>query len=158
MGGCSPTFNWRQVRLDRTPLKGMLPCKPDQASRKMPLAGADVEMHMAGCEAGAALFAIAWIEVPDASQSGPALVQWQNAMLANMQAVTTQVEDYSPKGGSESPRGVRVSAGGRRLDGSAVQAQGAWFAHGKQVYHAVIYADKLNGDVVETFFTGLEFQ
>jgi hypothetical protein len=145
-------------RLENTPLKGLLPCKPDQGSRQMPMAGVEVDMHMSGCEAGGALFAIAWVEVKEASQAGPALAQWQSAMLANMQAVTTQIADFSPRGASEQPKGVRVTATGRRQDGRAVLAQGAWFVRGTQVFHAVIYADKLNPDAVETFFSGLEFQ
>lgn len=158
LAGCSPTLNWREMRLASTPLKLMLPCKPDQGSRKMPMAGTEVDMHMSGCEAGGALFAVAWVEVKEAGQTGLALVQWQNAMLANMQATTTQIADFRPKGATETPKGVRVTATGRQQDGRAVQAQGAWFVRGTQVFHAVIYADKLNPDAAEAFFSGLEFQ
>lgn len=158
LGGCSPTLNWREIRLASTPLKLMLPCKPDQGSRKMPIAGVEVDMHMSGCEADGILFAIAWVEVKEASQTGIALAQWQSAMLANMQATTTRLADFSPKGAAESPKGVRVTATGHRQDGRAVLAQGAWFVRGTQVFHAVMYADKLNPDAADAFFSGLEFQ
>lgn len=158
LGGCSPALNWREVRLADTPLKAMLPCKPDEGSRTMPMVGRDVEMHMSGCEAGDALFAIAWVDVKDAGQTGAAIAQWQTAMLANMQATSTQVADFSPKGAGAQPLGVRVVAAGRRQDGRAVAAQGAWFARGTQVFHAAMYAGQLSPETVETFFSGIEFQ
>lgn len=158
LGGCSPALNWREVRLAGTPLKALLPCKPDEGSRKMPMVGLDVEMRMSGCEAGDALFAIAWVDVKDAAQAGAAIAQWQTAMLANMQATSTQVADFSPRGADARSQGVRVVATGRRQDGHAVAAQGVWFARGPQVFHAVMYATQLSPETVDAFFSGIELQ
>ena len=62
---CSPTFNWREVALDNAPVTVLLPCKPDHASRMVPLAGATRLMAMVGCEAGGATFTVAVIDVGD---------------------------------------------------------------------------------------------
>lgn len=158
LGACSPTLNWRELRLTSTPLKALLPCKPDHGSRRMPLAAVEVDMHMAGCEAGGTLFAVAWVDMQDAALAATALTQWQTAMLANMQGTTTQVADFTPKGAGGQPPGVRVVASGRRQDGRVVVAQGVWFARGTQVFHAALYADQPSPDVVETFFAGIELQ
>jgi hypothetical protein len=66
---CSPTFNWREVDFEQAPAQALLPCKPDRGSRTVELAGHKLMMHMAGCEAGGAMFAVALVELPQAEQS-----------------------------------------------------------------------------------------
>lgn len=157
LAGCNPTFNWREVRVDGG-LKALLPCKPDHGSRRMILAGQDVELQMAGCETGGALFAVAHADIDDVDKTVAAQAQWQAAMRANMQAMAPQLAPYELKGAATRPQPVRLSAQGRRADGSAVAAQAVWFSRGKHLYHAVIYADKVGSDVAEPFFSGFEFQ
>ena len=156
--GCSPTYNWREIRWASAELKALLPCKPDKGSRRITLAGREVEIDMQGCEAGAALFAIAHIDLGAAQNSADVQQQWQTAMLGNMQAQAPQPMSYQAKGANAQPAPVRLSAQGRRADGSAVAAQGVWFARGSHLYHAVVYADTIKPDVVETFFSGIELQ
>ena len=48
LAACSPTFNWREVRVESAPLKAMLPCKPDRGSRAVPMAGRQVELQVLG--------------------------------------------------------------------------------------------------------------
>lgn len=158
VSGCSPALNWREIRLAQTPVKVMLPCKPDEASRPTPMVGSEVNMHMLGCEAGGALFAIAWVDVQHAEQAGVAMSQWQAAMLTNMQATSSKTVPFTPKGSLAQVQDVRVVATGRRQDGTTVTAQGAWFARGAQVFHAVMYAGALDPEAVEVFFSGIEFQ
>lgn len=66
---CTPTFNWREVNFEQAPAGALLPCKPDRGSRMVELAGQKLMMHMAGCEAGGAMFAVALVELPQAQQS-----------------------------------------------------------------------------------------
>jgi hypothetical protein len=51
-----------------------------------------------------------------------------------------------------------LQAQGTQTDGRAVTAQGIWFVRGPQVFHAVMYASKINADAADSFFTGLRFQ
>ena len=60
LAACSPAWNWREVRLEDAPLTAMLPCKPDQASQTVTLAGATAELQMTGCESGGASLSAAW--------------------------------------------------------------------------------------------------
>ncbi len=156
LAGCSPTLNWREVRVDGG-LQALLPCKPDHGSRKMTLGGQEAELQMTGCEAGGALFAVAHIDLGDAGKAGVAQAQWQAAMLANMQAAAPQLAPYRLKGAAVQPAPLYLSVQGRRTDGSAVTAQGVWFSQGAHLYHAVIYADKVGPDMAEPFFSGFEF-
>jgi hypothetical protein len=75
---CTPTFNWRDVAFEQAPVTALLPCKPDRGSRQVPLAGHQLMMHMAGCEAGGAMFAVALVELKDAQQSQAVLTALQS--------------------------------------------------------------------------------
>jgi hypothetical protein len=80
--GCTPTFNWRDVSFEQAPAGALLPCKPDRGSRPVELAGQKLTMHMAGCEAGGAMFAVALVELSDAQQSAAV----QNALKDDKKA------------------------------------------------------------------------
>ena len=159
VAACSPVYNWREVSLSGAGLKLLLPCKPDQGHRTMSLTGQELEMQITGCETGSALFAIAHVDLADSGKTEAAMKQWKAAMLRNMQAQeSAQLPGFTTQGASTQPPPVRLTAQGRRQDGSAVAAQGVWFARGAHLYHAVVYADRLNQEAVDTFFSGIEFQ
>jgi len=158
LGACSPTFNWREVRPQVTPLVALLPCKPDQAARVVPLGGRDVEMHMLGCDAGGATFAVAHADIKDADKAGVVLAQWKAAVLGHVRATSSVDVPFAPPGATALPQSVRVVAQGSRQNGGKLTAQGAWFAHGTQVFHALVYAEEVSPEVAETFFAGLKFQ
>lgn len=157
LAACNPAFNWREVRPDNTALSLLLPCKPDKATRSVPMGGQPTELAMLGCETSGATFAIATATVKDASQVAAVLTGWQAATLANMKATGAgETAPLKVPGASVQPPAVLVRAEGRRADGSAVQSQAAYFAHGAQVFQAVIYANKISPEVRETFFSSLK--
>lgn len=162
LAACNPALNWRETRINDTALIAMLPCKPDAGARTVPLGGRDVSLHMTGCDAAGATFAIAHATVASAGAAPAVLSQWRKATLANMGALSSRdMPLEKPLGGALSIGGtvpVRVTAEGRRKDGSAVAMQGTWFAKDTQVFHAVVYAERISPDMVETFFSGLKFQ
>jgi hypothetical protein len=155
---CSPTFNWREVRTDTAALVTLMPCKPDQASRPVPMAGTTVALQMLGCEAGEATFAVSYADIRDPSLGGATLAQWRQLVLANMQA--TQVKDVAwvPVGAHDIPQSVRSRAMGRRADGAMVVADGVWFARGPWVYHAVVYSARSQAEAADNFFNGLKLE
>ncbi len=157
LAACTPTFNWREVRADSTDLVAMLPCKPDKAVRPVNLAGQAVELHMAGCEAGGATFAVSHATLADPARANEVLTQWRLVTLTNMQAAAPRDAAFQPRGALQLPASVQTVAVGRRADGLPVLAHAAWFARGGQVFHAVVYADKLDPEVAEAFFSGLSF-
>ena len=158
LAACNPTFNWRDVRPDETPLGLLLPCKPDKAEKIVPLGGRPTPLRMLGCDAGGATFAVAVADVADAARAAEVLTQWQGLTLANMKAGTPQVTPLALKGAAALPAPVLVKAQGRRADGTAVSGQAAYFAQGTQVFQVVVYADKLAPDVAETYFASLSLE
>ena len=155
---CSPALNWREVRLEPSALVAMLPCKPDQGTRAVLLAGQNLSMHMMGCEADSATFAVSYVELPDATQAAAVQAQWQTAMLGNMRATQNRQSPLNIKGVVGAAGALQLQAQGTQPDGRAVMAPGVWFVRGAQVFHAVMYAAKLNPEAADAFFTGFRLQ
>jgi hypothetical protein len=155
---CSPALNWREVRLEPSALVAMLPCKPDQGTRAVSLGGQNLSMHMMGCEADSATFAVSYVDLPDATQAGAVQAQWKAAMLGNMRATQNRESPMNIKSAAGATAAVQLQAQGTQPDGRAVTAQGVWFVRGPQVFHAVMYASNVNADAADSFFTGLRFQ
>ncbi len=153
LAACSPSLNWRVVRPGGE-LKAMLPCKPDQGSRRQNLAGREIEVRMLGCEVAGALYAVSVAELGDGAQA--VQVQWQANLLGNMQAQVSASSAWTLKGVNAMQAPVRLTAQGLRPDGRVVAAQAVWFAHGTRLYHAVIYAERISTEMSEPFFGGLE--
>jgi len=157
---CSPALNWREVRADPTALVALLPCKPDRGTRTVPFAGRETPMSMTGCDADGATFAIASAEIPDPSQASAVIAQWQAATAANLHGAPGPAQPFVVQGAVPAVPGtvpLRVVGTGRRADGSAVQSQALYFAHGGRVFQAVIYASRIPPEAAETFFAGLKF-
>jgi len=162
LAGCSPAWDWREVRLDDAPLAALLPCKPDRGSRAVVLAGESVELRMIGCDMGGATFAVSQVRLGPGAPAAAALLQWRAAVLANMQARDVREQPFQPAGSLGLPQSVRLTASGLRADARPVGAQAVWFARsspdGLWLFHAVIYADAIKPEVADTFFGGLKLQ
>ncbi len=153
---CSPTLNWREVRLVGGELKALLPCKPDQADRRQNIAGRELELRMLGCEAGGALYALSVVELGDAAHASAVQAQWQASLLGTLQASTSASSPWALKGAALSLAPLQLSAQGLRPDGRPLAARAVWFARGTRLYHAVVYADRIGNEMSEPFFSGLE--
>lgn len=158
VAACNPTFNWRDVRLEPSMLKAALPCKPEQASRPVPMAGRQVELKVLGCEAGGVTFALLSGDIVEPLRAGEVLAQWQSATLSNLRSSGSLDRPFLPNGAMALRQSVRVVAQGLRADGSKVHSQAAYFARGSQVFQAVIYADRIDPQAADPFFAALAFE
>ncbi|MGJ7582160.1 hypothetical protein ACSFA3_18400 [Variovorax sp. RHLX14] len=159
LGACTPTFNWRDVRIADKGLVALLPCKADRATRALPLGIESVEVEMAGCEAGGATFAVAHAAAADAAQAEAWLRAWRAATRA--QLVGGEVAELA----GTIPRSLAVPAPWRletQHNGSATAAAPArvlWFAQrtasGVSLYQATVLGTPSSPEVFKTFFEGL---
>ncbi len=158
LSACSPTFNWRELRLDGTPLQALMPCKPESARRSVPLGGAPTELHMHSCEAGGLRFAVAWADVGQTAQVAPALAAWRSASLQTLRVAAP--DSASPDhtwpaqvAGADAVQGLQVR--GTDPQGQPVQTRAVYFARGTQVFQAAVYGPKLPDEPLDAFFGGL---
>ena len=166
VAACTPALNWREFSMPPSRLLALMPCKPDEAMRSVPLDGRAVDMHLAGCDAGGATFVVGWLAVAP-GQIGTVLGAWQDATLT--QAGIAAGPDapagraFVPAGAVVVPQSVRLSAQGRHPDGKPLALQAAWFAAGggtaPQALFAAVYGRLPAGsDAVDTIFAGLRLQ
>jgi hypothetical protein len=157
--GCSPKLNWRDVQPGNSGLTLLLPCKPDQGEKIVPLGGRPTKMTMLGCDAGGATFAVALADLGDAPNLPEVLTQWQALTLDNMKATlaTTQTRPLRVPGAFSEPAPVLVAAQGQRPDGSAVNGWAAYFTKGSQVVQVVMYATAIEPVAAEIFFASIKF-
>jgi hypothetical protein len=158
LAACSPTFNWREIRIEPTPLKAMLPCKPDKGARTVPMAGRDVSLEVQGCDTGGATFAVLHADIGDAARLGEVLAQWKTATLLNLKSEASREAAFRPPGALGLRESLQVVASGKRADGSKVESHAAYFARGSHVFQAVIYSSELKPEIAEVFFSGLKFE
>ncbi|MGA0570523.1 hypothetical protein ACO2Q9_07355 [Variovorax sp. VNK109] len=159
LAACSPTYNWREVRMDGADLQALLPCKPDHGARRVDLGGNPVEMRMQGCEADGSMFTIAWVDAADAARAGPLLSQWKTQTLATLRATKVRDEPIAVAGADAAVPATRVALVGQQADGSALAVRVAWFARGAKVMQVMQLTNgpdrKAAGEAAETFFSGL---
>ena len=151
---CSPTFNWREVPIAGTDLVALLPCKPDRATRALPLGGEQVTVDMAGCETGGATFAVAHAAAPSTSQAEAWLLAWRAATRAQLAEVQAIESPGTLARAALNPPPLRLQAQGD------VALQVLWFAKAQRdgtiaLYQATVLGRPSAADAAETFFDGL---
>lgn len=155
LAGCSPTLDWREVRPEGSGAQLMLPCKPASMARKVRLAGAEVNLTLVACSAGNVTWALAFADLGDPTQVGPALAELGESAAGNLGASTPQRLPLAVAGATPNPASTRLFIEGRLPDGEAVQEQVAVFTKGTRVFQATAVGARLPAEALETFFDGL---
>lgn len=158
LSACYPTFNWRELRPEGTPLQALLPCKPETAQRTVPLGGVPTVLHMHSCKTSGLTFALAWANAPDAAAVPATLSDWQRASLAAIRvdpALHTDPALRWPASVTGASLVQGTAAQGTDPQGQPVQTRAVYFARGAQVFQAAIYG-AASHEVSTTFFDGLK--
>jgi hypothetical protein len=156
--GCSPTFNWREVRTASSSVQALFPCKPETSTRQVTLTNQAVQMTLLACEAGAASFALAYADTHLSTGQAVMLRAWQQATLANLRVGSNEALPYSIKGAYVSVPARRVIAQGMRPDNTAISVQALWFGVGSELVQVSVTSDVPLPEAVETFFAGIRIQ
>ena len=156
---CSPTFNWREVRAEGLPLQALMPCKPDAATRTVPLGGAPTLLHMHSCDTGGLTFTLAWAALSDAAAAPAALDGWRRASLAAIKADPALAEAPAAQV-SVNVQGVDRALGLRATgvdhQGRPVQMHALHVSLGRSVFQAAVYGTAPDAEVVGAFFDGVQ--
>ncbi|MEN9383955.1 MAG: hypothetical protein RL323_1098 [Pseudomonadota bacterium] len=152
--GCSPALNWREVRVDGAPLQALMPCKPERATREVPLLGLQapsLPLHMLSCEASGATYALAAALLPNGAPSIAEQAQqaWRLAAWASLKQPLTPGAT-APAGWAELPFAAPAPVGLQRLsgwqgpglahNGQPLQARILWAQQGPWLVQVAVYA------------------
>jgi hypothetical protein len=154
---CTPTLDWRSVRLPDTQLVTELPCRPSRFQRDVVVAGAPLKLFMLSCEAGGVTYGVATADVGD-----PARVD--AVMFALRDAAAAAIRSAEVRAGALNPGGVTPFSGnssaylhGQRPDGETVDESIRVFARGTRVYQASAVGLSLPDAALRPFEDGLRF-
>jgi hypothetical protein len=142
LSACQPSLNWRASQLEGSSLRFELPCKPDRTIRTVNMAGQNLELAVAGCEADDAVWAVMSTQAPTSVDREELIKGWRQATLQNMRAKEVQDVTWAPPK-SALTGAVRIRAQGTSPNGQALTAHAMWFSHLEgiqlRMVHVVVY-------------------
>lgn len=159
LSACSPTFNWREVPIGDDGLVALLPCKPDRATRQLPLGTESVAVDMTGCEAGGATFAVAHATASSATQAEGWMRAWRAATRAQLaDAPVVEAAAALPRA-AISPPPARLDTQSANTSGQPAPTHVLWFAQQRagrvSIYQATVLGQPSSAEALPTFFEGL---
>ncbi len=156
LAACAPALDWRDLPVQD--LRTQFPCKPVAQSRKVKLAGAEVEMTLHACTAADLTWAVAHADVRDPALVGPALAELQKAAVRHFgTAPQAPAVAWAPRGATPQPLAQRLDLQGKVADGSVTREHMAVFVKGMVVYQATVLGAHATAEATEPFFTALVF-
>lgn len=153
--GCSPTLDWREVRPAGTAVVAMLPCKPNESARSVQLAGQAVRLSMLACKAEDLTWALAAADVVEPARVAPALQALRESTVSNLQGQVVQSTPTGVRGATPHGSLARVLVRGRKPDGTPASGRFVVFAHGTQIFQAIVMGAEVPEPAAETFFDSL---
>ena len=156
--GCTPTYDWRDVRPDGAALTALFPCRPQHLSRKTDVAGLRLPMQVNVCDTPKETLAVGFLDVEHPGQVAGALESLRAAVQLNFAATQVQVAPLRVPGMTPNPNAVLVSMHGVSARGVPVGVTAAFFARGLRVYQATVFGGEVDAELLQTFFAGLRLQ
>lgn len=149
--GCSPKFDWREVRGPAAPYVAMFPAKPDTHAREINLDGLPVTMTMTGAEIDGVTFAVGSVELADATQAQQAIGAMKTALARNIRARIVSEETTAPAAGTTM---VELEARGPLKQGERLLLA-RFIARERHAYQLLVVgpADAVSPEAAETFLT-----
>jgi hypothetical protein len=162
LAGCSPTYDWREVRTEEGDCMVLMPGKPAKLTRPIDLAGLQVRMSMQGAQAADTAFTIAAVGLPEDSEPvrAAAIAAMRTGMVRNIGGVERDVReirvpvvDTQGRTVAQVP-GIEVEATGRmRDDDAALFAR--FVALGPKAWQCVVLGRRVEREPAATFLQSM---
>jgi len=153
LAGCSPEFNWREVRIEPGGFQVLMPSKAEQLTRRVPLGDEALSMHMTGSRVGPVSFTVTVVELGSATKeaSEQALHRMEQAMLRNIGGRVLERASLS-LAPSTVVLGLRAQG---QAQGKPIMMWARFFRWQAYAVQAVVLGGEADGDKAETFFGSL---
>jgi hypothetical protein len=158
LAGCSPTYDWREVRAEDGASLVLMPGKPAKLTRAIDLDGMKVDMAMQGAQAAETAFTMASVTLPEASDEMrlKALQAMRVGMVRNIAGTERAVRELTvpvvDAGGRTvgSVPAIEVEATGRMNDREAV-LMARFVAVGPKAWQCVVLGSRIEREPAQTF-------
>lgn len=155
LAGCSPALDWREVRVPGSQVLALMPCRPAEQQRQIPLAGAPTTVTLQACSAGGLTWALVSADVADPARTGSALDELRTSSARNLLTAASAGIAFAPPGSTPNSGSRRARLVGTTPDGSAAQMELVVFSHGTRVFQGTVLGEKVETESADAFFAGL---
>ena len=154
LAGCTPTYDWRDVRGTSVPFTVLLPAKPSTFARPVNLGGIQARMTMTAAEIDKVTFAVGTAELPDAAQAQAALLVMKSTLVKNIGGVIRH--EKSQLGRSDSS--IDFDAAGGTGETKALHAH--LVARERRLYQIIVVGPEksIRPEAVDTFLTSFKLE
>lgn len=159
--GCSPEYDWREIRPVEDGWSAMLPGKPAKLTRRIHLEAIEVPMTMQGAKIGETSFTVAVADLPDDTPATRerALAAMRAGMLRNVGASESRSRAVEiptiDAGGAATGRlpAERVEANGT-VQGRPVTLLAGFAGQGQRAWQWVVIGPAVDPEQADVFFQG----
>ena len=159
--GCSPEYDWREIRPVEDGWSAMLPGKPAKLTRRIHLEAIEVPMTMQGAKIGETSFTVAVADLPDDTPATRerALAAMRAGMLRNIGASESRSRAIEiptiDAGGAATGRlpAERVEANGT-VQGRPVTLLAGFTGQGRRAWQWVVIGPAVDPEQADVFFQG----
>jgi hypothetical protein len=160
LGGCSPAYDWRDVRPAGTQLALQFPCRPVAQRRAVALAGPPVDLSLLACTAGGQTWALAHADLGDPARVTAALAELRSSTIHKLNAEQTAPGVLAVPGATPNVHSGRVRLLSRPAAASAayrpLQMELAVFARGTHVFQVSVLGEAVPVDISQTSLLRLD--
>lgn len=155
-GGCTPEYNWRELRPADAHWVAMLPAKPATATRDIRLGELPVKMTMHGAKVHDTAFTVAEAPLPAAGDPAAAVAAMREALVRNIGGKETAAApvpipvEATAGGPARTAAGVALEAAGS-IRGKPARLQARIVAHDGRAYQALVVGTDLDPEQAKTF-------
>jgi hypothetical protein len=154
--GCTPQFDWREVRGPAAPYRAAFPAKPATHARAINLDGLQITMTMTAADVNGVSFAIGSAPLPDASKAPAALQAMKLALLRNIGGTLRHDKPAVVKGSPLAAIDIEaLGAPGNNTRGQPRLLAARFVAKDRYIYQALVVGPEkaVSREVLDTFFT-----
>lgn len=158
--GCSPTYDWREIRGTEAPYMALMPGKPSSHTRAVNLNGLEVSMTLTAVEVEEVVFAVGTAQLDDRAQAAHALAAMKTALVNNISGTVRSEKQLAPVGQPPLPV-LQLEASGTPSASRQQQAHlllARLIAKDQRVYQVLVLGpeDKIKREEADTFFSGFK--
>ena len=157
LAACTPTLDWRAVRLPDTELVADMPCRPGRFQRDVVVAGAPLKMFMLSCEAGGVTYGVATADVGDPTRVDAVLGALAAGARAAVRSHDATASAFDLPGATPFHGNVSARLHGVRPDGVAIEESMRVFGRGARVFQVSAIGAALPDAATKPFEDGLRF-
>lgn len=146
---CTPALNWRELRVDGSALRVMLPCKPSVFARQISIADHSVQWTVLTCRAGESTWSVGYGAAPEADATAKILAALGRGDV-NVTLMPWPSAAIEQTAGAARRRWVHESP-----ERVTLQGEDLLFSHGNHAFRVSVTGPRVDPEAAQFFFASV---